>query len=85
MKSNWSIQPRAPPGYADFHFTGGLLVNPEFQDSQDTRVLLGQHRAWSDGSVEWIGSGYIDSAPADAGTSAAYELTLPGIDVYYYF
>ncbi len=73
------------PGYAYFHLSTGVRFNPAFQDVQDTGPLRGQHRAWSDGSVEWVDKGYIDLNSDDADTSAGYKLLVPGVGVYYYF
>ena len=44
----------------------------------DTAPLLGQHRAWSDGSVEWVKASEMDLTPADAGRNGngpSYKLS----------
>jgi len=53
------------PSYAYFHLVSGAAYNG--LGLADTTPLQGQHRAWSDGSVEWVKTSEMDLAPADAG------------------
>ena len=57
--------PPGEPSYAYFHFASGVPYNG--LGYRDTAPLLGQHRAWSDGSVEWVKASEMDLAPADVG------------------
>jgi hypothetical protein len=44
----------------------------------DASALVGQHRAWSDGSVEWIHGSDIDPDPARIDQTASYKIGPPG-------
>ena len=57
--------PPGEPSYAYLHIASGVTYNG--LGFADTGSLLGQHRAWSDGSVEWVKAHEMDLAPADAG------------------
>jgi prepilin-type N-terminal cleavage/methylation domain-containing protein len=57
--------PPGEPSYAFFHLASGTTYNG--LGFANTAPLLGQHRAWSDGSVEWVKAGEMDLAPADEG------------------
>ena len=74
-------------GYGFFHFTRSLTVTPAFGGLViDPSTLNGQHRAWSDGSVEWLKGSEIDLIPADAGTMATFQTSLgPAVQIYYYY
>jgi competence protein ComGC len=67
--------PPAEPCYAYLHVASAIPNNG--LGLTDTRPLLGQHRGWSDGSVEWVKASEIDLEPADAGRNGngpAYKL-----------
>ena len=53
--SGMVILPPGPPQWAYFHFTGGNVPYNGF-GAGHVDALHGQHRAWSDGSVEWVGA-----------------------------
>ena len=59
------FMPQGEPSYAYLHVTSGFPYNG--LGLRDTVPLLGQHRAWSDGSVEWVKASEMDLAPADVG------------------
>jgi len=68
--------PPGEPSYAYLHFASGTPFNG--LGYADTNPLLGQHRAWSDGSVEWVKASEIDLAPADVGPNGngpSYKLS----------
>ncbi|MFT3787036.1 MAG: type II secretion system protein [Tepidisphaeraceae bacterium] len=73
-------------GYGFFHTHG----NPDANAAgmiQKVNTLQGVHRAWSDGSVEWLPKGGVDLLPASVNQDATYRLALPGgaFTLYYYF
>jgi prepilin-type N-terminal cleavage/methylation domain-containing protein len=51
------MPPGLPAQWAYFHLDGRASFNGMGFD--DTRPFTGQHRAWSDGSVEWIDARYL--------------------------
>ena len=57
--------PPGEPSYAYLHIASGAAYNG--LGFSDTVPLLGQHRAWSDGSVEWVKASEMDLTPADVG------------------
>ena len=65
-----------PAAWIYFHFRGYVRFNGI--GAADTSALSGQHRAWSDGSVEWIDGSEIDANPADLDTSASFKDGPPG-------
>jgi hypothetical protein len=44
----------------------------------DATSLVGQHRAWTDGSVEWVHGSEIDPDPAQLDFTASYKVGFPG-------
>jgi prepilin-type N-terminal cleavage/methylation domain-containing protein len=64
------------PTWVYFHIKGNTHYNG--LGPADTVALLGQHRAWSDGSVEWIPGSDIDPSPANLDTAASYKAGVPG-------
>ena len=44
----------------------------------DASALVGQHRAWSDGSVEWVHGSDVDANPAHLDAAASYKVGFPG-------
>jgi len=80
----WSNQ-LGPATYVFFHTRRG---NTHFNGigAADTTSLAGQHRAWSDGSVEWLNASDIDLTPANFETTASYKIGVPGnYWTYYWF
>lgn len=72
-------------GYSFFHDQGNHPMTA-LGVIQDPRSVNGQHRARSDGSVEWVNGTEVDLAPADANVSATWRLDIPGAyTIYYYF
>ena len=41
-------------------------------------MMLGQHRAWSDGSVEWVAGSEIDGDVTRRESTASYKIGPPG-------
>lgn len=75
-----------PSGYAYFHFKGAHDIDPTFVTVVTPTSLRGHHRAWTDGSVEWLPRGTFDLTPASADTAAAYKVVGPsGIGLHFYF
>ncbi len=75
----------APIGWGYFHIKGGHHVEPVFLTIVDPVSYRGHHRAWSDGSVEWLPRGSFSLTPADAETTAAYRVGTAGLMVYIYY
>ena len=79
--------PPAEPCFAYLHVASAIPNNG--LGLTHTRPLLGQHRGWSDGSVEWVKAGDIDMEPEDVGrhgNGPAYKLsTGPMASVYVWF
>jgi prepilin-type N-terminal cleavage/methylation domain-containing protein len=76
----------ATNGYAYFHFKGGHDIDPTFLTVVQPKSLRGHHRAWTDGSVEWLPRGTFDLTPANADSQAAYRAGNPAvISVHFYF
>jgi prepilin-type N-terminal cleavage/methylation domain-containing protein len=76
----------APSGYAYFHFRGGHDVNPAFVTVVQPTSLRGHHRAWTDGSVEWLPRDTFDLTPSKADQQAAYKVVGPsGLGLYFYY
>jgi len=76
----------APGGYAYFHFRGGHDVDPTFVTVIRPTSLRGHHRAWTDGSVEWLPRDTFDLSPSKADQQAAYKVVGPsGLGLYFYF
>jgi prepilin-type N-terminal cleavage/methylation domain-containing protein len=64
------------PTWVYFHLKGNTHFNGI--GPGDTTALLGQHRAWSDGSVEWVPVSAIDPDPAHLDSAASYKAGTPG-------
>jgi prepilin-type N-terminal cleavage/methylation domain-containing protein len=76
----------APSGYAYFHFRGSHDVDPAFLTIVQPKTYRGHHRAWTDGSVEWLPRDTFDLSPAKADQQAAYKVVGPsGLGLYFYF
>ena len=76
----------APSGYAYFHFHGDHTIDPAFVTIAQPTDLRGHHRAWTDGSVEWLPRDTFDLSPAKADQQAAYKVVGPsGLGLYFYF
>ncbi len=76
----------SPGGYAYFHFTGAHGIDPTFFTIVNPVSFRGHHRAWTDGSVEWLPKGTYDFAPDAAEKQAAYRVGNPGtLSLYFYF
>jgi prepilin-type N-terminal cleavage/methylation domain-containing protein len=71
--------------YAYFHVRGAVDFDPETVNLKTYTPMLGQHRAWSDGSVEWVLREDIRMEAADCDTSAAYKIVFPGDSDLFYF
>lgn len=65
-----------PATWVYFHLKGNTHFNG--LGPADTSALLGQHRAWSDGSVEWLPASQMDFDPTHLETAAAYKAGTPG-------
>ncbi len=66
-------------GWAYFHFKGSHEVDPTYLTVVTPKSYRGHHRAWSDGSVEWVTRGTVSLDPAQADTTAAYRAGQPGV------
>ena len=72
-------------GWGYFHFKGSHSIDPTFLTVVKADTYRGHHRAWNDGSVEWIPRGSFSLDPADADTAAAYRVGTPGLMAYCYY
>lgn len=77
------IPPGAPPSWAYFHFKRQLNFNGIGID--DVSSLSGQHRGWSDGSVEWIGAHELELDVTKADENASYRCNAGGSAYAYYW
>jgi type II secretory pathway pseudopilin PulG len=75
----------ATRGWSYFHFRGGHAVDPAFMTVTTPVSYLGHHRAWSDGSVEYLVRGQFNLDPTVAETEAAYQVGTPALRVYQYY
>jgi hypothetical protein len=75
--------PPGPPSWAYLHQSRGLPYNG--LGYADTAGLQGQHRAWSDGSVEWVVSELMNLNLTDRETAAAYHVGPRGGGFYYFW
>jgi type II secretory pathway pseudopilin PulG len=73
----------SPPVWGYFHFTRG--VNWAGTGMADTSTLDGQHRAWSDGSVEWVPAGSLDLRLDHRDDTASYAVGAGGAYYAYYW
>ena len=72
-------------GWVYFHTAGPHQVEPVFASIPNPTSYRGHHRAWSDGSVDFIRRNDFSLNPADADTAAAYSITAPpavGLKMY---
>jgi hypothetical protein len=74
----------ASNGWAYFHFKGSHEVNPVFVTAVTPRSYRGHHRAWTDGSVEWLKRGDFSLHPDDAETGAIHRVGTPALTMYTY-
>jgi prepilin-type N-terminal cleavage/methylation domain-containing protein len=72
-------------GWGYFHFKGTHAIDNTFLTVVKADTYRGHHRAWSDGSVEWISKGSFSIDPADADTAAAYRVGTPALTAYCYY
>jgi type II secretory pathway pseudopilin PulG len=73
-------------GYAYFHYKGNMNVQWPLGTVEAPGNFLGTHRAWSDGSVEWLPKKHFDLDPAKADHQAGYRWEIPGgLRVWHYF
>ena len=78
------ILPPAGATYAYFHFADALTFNG--LGPSDSKAFRGQHRAWSDGSVEWVSAKHIRLTPMyEIGAGPTYELTAGGSGFMYFW
>ena len=77
------MPPGLPAQWAYFHLNGVASFNGMGFD--DTRAMAGQHRAWSDGSVEWIDPRYIDLDLSRREATATYKFGKNGTDFGYFW
>ena len=77
----------ADQGHSFFHFRGTLDFNPAMGTIMNARnAMVGQNRAWSDGSVEWITGKSIDITPANRSQTCSYVVNVPGaLEIWYWF
>ena len=76
----------SPAGYAYWHFKGTHQINPATVTVVTPTSFRVHHRAWTDGSVEWLPKGTFNLNAADADQSATYKVAGPsGLTLYSYF
>ena len=74
------------PGWVYFHLKGSQELETTFNTTPTPVAYRGHHRAWSDGSVDWMNRGDFSLDPNDADTAAAYRIDAPsGLRVYNYW
>jgi prepilin-type N-terminal cleavage/methylation domain-containing protein len=73
----------APPSWGYFHQTRGPIRNTGLGYA-DTLALPGQHRGYSDGSVEWMPAGLIDLRLSERESVSSYQIGPRG-NGYFYF
>jgi prepilin-type N-terminal cleavage/methylation domain-containing protein len=71
--------------YAYFHVRGTVDFDPGTSSLRNDRSLIGQHRAWSDGSVEWVLHDDLHLDPAQMDANATYKAPLGGGGDQFYF
>lgn len=72
-------------GYGYFHISAAQRFNAAFGTTMDSGGCRGQHRCWTDGSVEWVARERINLDPTQALDTASYKAVLPGVLVAYYY
>lgn len=76
----------APSGYSYFHLKGSHAIDPTFVTVVAPVSLRGHHRAWTDGSVEWLDRNTFDLTPSAAESQAAYRVGNPAaLSLHFYF
>lgn len=77
----------ADQGHSFYHHRAKLEFNPATGTLLNAhQALLGQHRGWSDGSVEWMPGLSIDVDASHVTDSCSYRVAIPGaIEIWYYF
>jgi prepilin-type N-terminal cleavage/methylation domain-containing protein len=73
----------SPQGFAYWHWNGGHQQANGFIPVPNS--LRGIHRAWSDGSVEWLPGKMLNLDPTQAETNAAYRVGPMGTAVIYFY
>ena len=76
------LPPRSPPTWAYYHYKGTRVRNSI--GLNDAKALRGQHRAWSDGSVEWSPLNHISMDLSQRDQTATYKAG-KGPSPYAYF
>ena len=76
--------PPGPPSWAYLHQSRGRLLYNGLGFA-DTAALRGQHRAWTDGSVEWVLADLMNLKLDDRETAAAYQVGPRGGGFYYFW
>ena len=66
------------------YFHTSPYIRATYRGFADTTALRGQHRAWSDGSVEWVEGSMIDTA-RDASAKFNKTATYKVPDYYYWW
>jgi prepilin-type N-terminal cleavage/methylation domain-containing protein len=75
-----------PIGWGYFHYRGSHSVDPTFLTVVQPVSLRGHHRAWTDGSVEWLDRSTFSLDAAKADEAAAFRIDAPsGLRVYQYW
>lgn len=73
-------------GYAYFHYENIEGFDPVNMMILNPASLRGHHRAWTDGSVEWLPKGTFDMSAGATSQQAAYRVGHPaGLMLYFYF
>ncbi len=72
-------------GWGYFHFKGSHAIDNTLLTIVNPDSYRGHHRAWNDGSVEWIPRGSFSLDPADANTAAAYKVGYSSLTAYCYY
>jgi prepilin-type N-terminal cleavage/methylation domain-containing protein len=68
--------------YVYFHVRGGADFDPQTNNLRTHKPMVGQHRAWSDGAVEYVLRADLRLEPADMDTAATYR---EAPDFFYWF
>jgi prepilin-type N-terminal cleavage/methylation domain-containing protein len=72
-------------GWGYFHFKGSHAIDNTLLTIVNPDTYRGHHRAWNDGSVEWISRDSFSLDPANADTAAAYKVGTPALTAYCYY
>lgn len=72
--------------YAYWHYRGNVAFNPAAGGAVNYDPCLGMHRAWTDGSVEWVRRDAFDLSTSNIDKTAGHVATVPGVfDVVLWF